>query len=336
MRIPVKHDRGGYDIILERGALIKATEYLPQNCRTLVVTDSGVPAQYARAAAAAADCAGVVTLPAGEATKSLDSYRALLSRMAEASLTRADCVIAVGGGVVGDLSGFAAATYMRGIGFYNIPTTLLSQVDSSIGGKVAVDMDGIKNIVGAFYQPRAVVIDPDVLATLDRRQFAAGLCEAIKMAATSDAELFGLIEASDDINSDIDRVIRGALMIKRAVVEADPEERGLRRVLNFGHTVGHAIEGMMGGEWLHGECVAAGMLPMCGDAVRERLRRVLKKYGLPTGLPAGTDAERLCDFMRHDKKAAHDGINVVTVDKIGSFEFVKMTPEEIAGRAETV
>ena len=123
MRIPVKHDRGGYDIILERDALIKAPEYLPQNCRTLVVTDSGVPAQYARAAAAAADCAGVVTLPAGEATKSLDSYRALLSRMAEASLTRGDCVIAVGGGVVGDLSGFAAATYMRGIGFYNIPTT---------------------------------------------------------------------------------------------------------------------------------------------------------------------------------------------------------------------
>mgnify|MGYP002764665143 FL=1 len=184
MRIPVKHDRGGYDIILERGALMKAAEYLPQDRRTLVVTDSGVPAQYARAAADATDCAGVVTLPAGEATKSLDSYRALLSRMAEAALTRADCVIAVGGGVVGDLSGFAAATYMRGIGFYNIPTTLLSQVDSSIGGKVAVDMDGIKNIVGAFYQPQAVVIDPDVLATLDRRQFAAGLCEAIKMAAT--------------------------------------------------------------------------------------------------------------------------------------------------------
>ena len=209
-------------------------------------------------------------------------------------------------------------------------------MDSSIGGKVAVDMDGIKNIVGAFYQPQAVVIDPDVLATLDRRQFAAGLCEAIKMAATSDAELFGLIESSGDINSDIDRVIRGALMIKRAVVEADPEERGLRRVLNFGHTVGHAIEGMMGGEWLHGECVAAGMLPMCGDAVRERLRRVLQKYGLPTGLPAETDAARLCDFMRHDKKAAHDGINVVTVDEIGSFEFVKMTPEEIAGRAVTI
>ena len=292
MRIPVKHDRGGYDIILERGALMKAAEYLPQDCRTLVVTDSGVPAQYARAAADATDCAGVVTLPAGEATKSLDSYRALLSRMAEAALTRGDCVIAVGGGVVGDLSGFAAATYMRGIGFYNIPTTLLSQVDSSIGGKVAVDMDGIKNIVGAFYQPQAVVIDPDVLATLDRRQFAAGLCEAIKMAATSDAELFGLIESSDDINSDIDRVIRGALMIKRAVVEADPEERGLRRVL--------------------------------------------QKYGLPTGLPAETDAARLCDFMRHDKKAAHDGINVVTVDEIGSFEFVKMTPEEIAGRAVTI
>ena len=327
MRIPVKHDRGGYDIILERGALMKAAEYLPQDCRTLVVTDSGVPAQYARAAADATDCAGVVTLPAGEATKSLDSYRALLSRMAEAALTRGDCVIAVGGGVVGDLSGFAAATYMRGIGFYNIPTTLLSQVDSSIGGKVAVDMDGIKNIVGAFYQPQAVVIDPDVLATLDRRQFAAGLCEAIKMAATSDAELFGLIESSDDINSDIDRVIRGALMIKRAVVEADPEERGLRRVLNFGHTVGHAIEGMMGGEWLHGECVALGMIPMCSENIRERVKNALHSVGLKTEYDY--DKEKVKEFLKHDKKASGKNVCIVRSDEIGTFRFENVSLSQL-------
>ena len=201
---------------------------------------------------------------------------------------------------------------------------------------IAVDMDGIKNIVGAFYQPREVMIDPDVLATLDRRQFAAGLCEAIKMAATCDAVLFGLIEDSRDIDADLDRVIHGALMIKRGVVENDPGERGLRRVLNFGHTVGHAVEGIMNGAWLHGECVAVGMLPMCGGAARKRLCAVLEKYGLPTELPREADAVRLCDFMRHDKKAAAGGINVVTVGEIGSFEFTKMTPEEIAGRAVTI
>ena len=180
------------------------------------------------------------------------------------------------------------------------------------------------------------MIDPDVLATLDRRQFAAGLCEAIKMAATCDAVLFGLIEDSRDIDADLDRVIHGALMIKRGVVENDPGERGLRRVLNFGHTVGHAVEGIMNGAWLHGECVAVGMLPMCGGAARKRLCAVLEKYGLPTELPREADAVRLCDFMRHDKKAAAGGINVVTVGEIGSFEFTKMTPEEIAGRAVTI
>lgn len=334
MRIPVKHDRGGYDIILERGALMKAAEYLPQDRRTLVVTDSGVPAQYARAAADATDCAGVVTLPAGEATKSLDSYRALLSRMAEAALTRGDCVIAVGGGVVGDLSGFAAATYMRGIGFYNIPTTLLSQVDSSIGGKVAVDFEGYKNLVGAFYPPRAVLIDPDTLHTLPPRQIANGLAEAVKMSLTSDPVLFALFETAD-AGENIDQIIEASLRIKRQVVEQDEKEGGLRKILNFGHTLAHAIESECGMTTLyHGECVALGMLPMCAPAVRQRLLPVLERLGLPTTFSG--EKERLIDAMRHDKKLAGGDITVVYVPAVGQWELQTLPFDVFADRIREV
>lgn len=319
-----------YDIVLERGALKQLDAYLPRAGKALIVTDDGVPSQYARAAAAACEESMIVTLPQGERTKNLDNHRYLLSRMLQAGFTRSDRVIAVGGGVIGDLAGFAAAVYMRGIAFYNLPTTLLSQVDSSIGGKVAVDMDGVKNIVGAFYPPRKVVIDPDVLRTLDARQVSAGLAETIKMAATSDAALFQRLEESQSLDCDLDAFIEGSLRIKKSVVEQDPLETGLRRVLNFGHTIGHAIESAMKGSWLHGECVAAGMLPMCSPAVRARLAGVLEHYRLPTHTDCAP--EQLIAFMAHDKKAAGDSVTTVCVDEIGSFAFRKMSLSEIAER----
>ena len=327
MILPVKHSGGGYDIVLERGALGHIADYLPQNGKALVVTDDGVPQEYAHTVASALPDATIVTLPHGEASKSLENFGLLLSRMLELSFHRTDAVIAVGGGVVGDLAGFAASAYMRGIDFYNIPTTLLSQVDSSIGGKVAVDMGGVKNVVGAFYQPRRVIVDPNVLATLDKRQQLAGLAEAIKMAATSDAALFERIERGDALGADLEVVIEGALRIKRDVVERDTKEQSLRRVLNFGHTVGHAIESEKKGEWLHGECVAVGMLPMCSSLVRARLSAVLSAYGLPTGVTC--DKKELLDFVRHDKKASGNGVTVVCVEEIGSFEFRTLGVEEI-------
>ena len=170
MIVPVKTDTWNYDIVLEPGAIKKAGELLNLNRRVLVVTDSGVPAQYAETVAAQCSEAAIVTIPQGEQSKCFDELRHLLSEMLDKSFTRVDCVVAVGGGVVGDLSGFAASCYMRGVDFYNIPTTLLSQVDSSIGGKTAIDFGGVKNIVGAFYQPKKVIIDPEVLETLSRRQ----------------------------------------------------------------------------------------------------------------------------------------------------------------------
>lgn len=332
MIVPVKTDTWNYDIVLEPGAIKNAGELLNLNRRVLVVTDSGVPAQYAETVAAQCGEAAIVTIPQGEQSKCFDELRHLLSEMLDKSFTRGDCVVAVGGGVVGDLSGFAASCYMRGVDFYNVPTTLLSQVDSSIGGKTAIDFGGVKNIVGAFYQPKKVIIDPEVLETLSRRQLMAGLAEAIKMAATNDAELFELIENSADLTADLPQIIYRALMIKKNVVEQDPRETGLRKVLNFGHTIGHAVESFNAGKLLHGECVALGMIPMSGDNAAARIKSVLEKYGLPSRI--GQSAEELMPFLKHDKKMASDGIAAVIVDEIGSFRLCRMSADEILSRLE--
>ena len=327
MIISVKTELGGYDIILERGILSSVSKYCDTTKKALIVTDSGVPEQYAKTVAQQFPKSIVKTIPQGETSKSFDTYKELLSVMCENEFTRSDCVIAVGGGVVGDLSGFCASTYMRGITFYNIPTTLLSQVDSSIGGKTAVDFCGYKNIVGAFYQPKGVFIDPDVLKTLPDRQLNNGLAESIKMAATSDPVLFDILE-NGNAYDDIDTVIERSLLIKKAVVEEDEKEMGLRKVLNFGHTAAHAIESATGlSDLLHGECVAIGMMAFSSPDVRQRLERVLGKYSLPTTIESGDKA--ILEALRHDKKAEAKGVNVVYVNEIGSFEFKLIGYDEL-------
>lgn len=327
MIIPVELKNESYEIVLGRGVLDKAGEHLNLERKALIVTDSGVPATYALRIADQCREADIVTVPAGENSKSLMFFQNLLSQMLAKSFTRKDCVVAVGGGVVGDLSGFAAACYMRGVDFYNIPTTLLSQVDSSIGGKTAVDLDGVKNIVGAFYQPKKVLIDPDVLKTLDKRQFAAGLAESIKMSVTSDKDLFELIRDTEDINKDIDTVIERSLLIKKDVVEKDPKENGLRKILNFGHTIGHAIESESVGRMLHGECVALGMICMCSEEVRKELKATLEKHGLPTSYSA--DASRLMPYILHDKKSGEGSISAVFSDSIGTYRMHDIDETEV-------
>lgn len=332
MVIPVSLGAQSYDITVEPGVLSRAGELLNLDRRVLVVTDSGVPRGYAEAVADCCRQAQICTLPAGESSKNPDSYTRLLREMLGMEMDRGDCVVAVGGGMVGDLAGFAAATYMRGIDFYNIPTTLLSQVDSSIGGKTAVDLDGVKNIVGAFHQPRAVLIDTDTLATLPRREIAAGLAESVKMATTCDAELLSRIENGTDLAAELPEIITRSLAIKARVVEQDPGEKGLRRVLNFGHTIGHAIESCARGALLHGECVALGMLPMCSSALRPRLTKILEKCGLPTRTEF--TAGDLMPYLLHDKKARAGAVTVVWVEQPGSFRLETRTPEEILKRWE--
>ena len=296
-----------YDIVIERGALQKAGEYL-----------DGV----------------IVTVPQGEDSKSIPTFSALLSRMLKEGFSRKDAVVAVGGGVVGDLSGFVAASYMRGIDFYNIPTTVLSQVDSSIGGKTAVNLDGIKNIVGAFYQPKKVLVDLDLLATLDDRLVSEGLAEALKMGLTSDTELFKLFEKGN-INGSMDEIITRSLTIKKNVVEQDEKEQGLRKILNFGHTIGHGIEAFEERHGLyHGECVAIGMIPMVCEELRPRLIRVLESLRLPITVEAEPD--KIFEAMKHDKKSAGDRVTVVTVPKPGQFEMKEISFKEIYPLIKTI
>lgn len=327
MTVKMNLGKNSYDIVVERGALQSAGVLFNLNRKVLIITDDGVPEEYSRCIAARCKEAFIQCVPQGEESKGFDTYRRLLSFLLEKGFTRTDCVVAVGGGVVGDLSGFVAASFMRGIDFYNVPTTLLSQIDSSIGGKVAINLDGIKNIVGAFYQPKKVLIDPDVLKTLPPRQISNGLAEAIKMSLTSDAELFRLFE-NEDIQTHMDEIIVRSLEIKRSVVEQDETEKGLRKILNFGHTIGHGIESSGNLKDLyHGECVALGMIPMCSDAVKARLIPVLQKAGLPTEISVDTDS--ILRAMSHDKKFDGDTVTVVLVNTPGEFEMKKLTTDDL-------
>lgn len=329
MKLRLETKETACDIIVERGILSEAGRLLDLKRKVLVVTDSKVPAEYSEAVCRSCRLSGgtpyLMVIPQGEKSKNLRVFEDICRRLLEEGFNRNDCIAAVGGGVTGDLSGFAAACYMRGIDFYNIPTTLLSQVDSSIGGKTAVDFEGVKNIIGAFHQPKGVLIDPDVLKTLDERQLACGCAEIIKMAVTFDAELFDDIE-KNGIMSDVEKYISRALGIKAGVVEADEKENGLRKALNYGHTLGHGIES--NSELYHGEAVALGMLPMCEDKeLRSRLTSVIKNHNLPVDTAA--DVKKVVADAMHDKKSIDDKVVTVKLIKAGSFRFEVMTADEL-------
>lgn len=316
-----------YDIIIEKDCLKKAATYLNLNRKVLVITDSGVPSEYAQTVKDAALDGYVYTFNQGEENKCFDTYKEILTFLIDKSFTRTDCIVAVGGGVVGDLSGFVAATFMRGIDFYNIPTTLLSQVDSSIGGKTAIDFNNVKNIIGAFYQPKKVLIDSNTLLTLDNRLLNEGLAEAIKMAATFNKDLFKTIKEANNLLDIIDEVIIESLKIKKAVVEEDPFEKGVRKVLNFGHTIGHGIEASLNGDLYHGECVALGMMFFTSKEVKKELKETLMKYNLPVSYDF--NKEIVFDYIKHDKKAIGDLINVVYCLKLGTYEIKKIAVKDI-------
>lgn len=323
----VKTSTGIYPIIFENGGLKKAGRHFHLNRKALVVTDAGVPESYAKGLLSMCREGVLFTLPQGEEAKSLYYFEQLQKTMLEHSFTRKDCVVAVGGGVVGDAAGFAAACYMRGIDFYNVPTTVLSQVDSSIGGKTAVNLEGVKNIVGCFYPPKRVLIDGELLQTLAKRQVSNGYAEIIKIALTRDADLFEMLEELPAFEK-MDEAIRRAVLLKQEVVEQDEREQSLRKVLNFGHTLGHGIEALQGkGGLYHGECVALGMLPMCSPDVRARLKKVLEKYKLPTHIKVNSEA--VIDKVMHDKKREGDAISVVYCHKAGDFSFEQKTREQL-------
>ena len=269
----------------------------------------------------------LIELPDGEAHKTVSTVQSILDRLVESKAGRDVTIVALGGGVVGDIAGFAAACYMRGVAFVQVPTTLLAQVDSSVGGKTGVNHPGGKNLVGAFHQPRSVIIDTDTLSTLPDREFRAGLAEVIKYGAIADTEFLGWLE--DNMATLLGRdpealalAIRRSCEIKAAVVAEDEREAGKRALLNFGHTFGHAIENTVGyGEWLHGEAVAAGMLMAAAmsdieDAERQRLTSLVEAAGLPVDPPAA-GAANLREAMKLDKKVQSNTIRLVLLRRLG-------------------
>lgn len=322
MKLHIDLIENGYDIILEHGALQHVSDYINLARKVLIITDDGVPETYARTLAAQCKESCIHVIKQGEDSKSFPVFQELCEVLLQHKFSRKDCVIALGGGVVGDLSGFVAASYMRGIDFIQIPTTTLSQIDSSIGGKVAINLHEVKNIIGAFYQPKMVIIDPDTLLTLPKRHYINGLVEAIKAGLIYDASLFELFEQGD-IDKHLDTIIYKALCVKKDVVEKDEKELGLRKILNFGHTIGHAIESYYHlSDYLHGECVALGMLYFIDDeALKQRLLSLYKRLGIASTV--SYDCEQVYETLCRDKKAGDGSVTIVKVSQLGQAQLIE-------------
>lgn len=284
----------------------------------------------------------VAEVPAGEKSKSLAMVATLYRDMAAAGLDRHSCVVALGGGVIGDLAGFAAATWLRGIDVIQVPTTLLAMVDSSIGGKTGVNLPVGKNLVGAFYQPRAVLADPLVLATLPKRDIRSGMAEVIKTGIIADAALFEFVEANADRcrtgeSDSMSRCIVDSAACKARVVSADEREGGLRAILNYGHTAGHAVEKAAGYRRLrHGEAVAIGMVAaarigvtigVTPSVVAQRIEDLVETMGLPARVPGGIGVDQLLSTMSLDKKAKGGSVKWVMARDIGTVETNVTIPE---------
>ena len=327
-QLKVNIPNNSYTITIGKNLLKDVDKYFNVNRKILIVTDDNIPLEYINCVKPSIKECYVLTINHGEKNKNFSNYQKILQRLIEYNFTRVDAIIAIGGGVIGDMAAFAASTYMRGIDFYNIPTTLLSQVDSSIGGKTAIDFMNVKNIVGTFYQPKAVLIDIDTLKSLPERELNSGLVESIKMAATFNKKLFEYLKTAPSILENADRIIFQSLLIKKDVVEKDEKESSLRKVLNFGHTIGHAIEESLNLKYLHGECVGVGMLYFASSHVKRDIKELLIKYNLPVELEY--DKNSVIELIKHDKKSNSDTISTIHVNEIGAYEIKNMTINEIA------
>ena len=352
-RLDVNAPNGRYEIQAQRGILRNMDAILPllEGGAAAIITDDTARGLYGERLKADLEAAGVrcmiFSFPAGERSKNHATLCAAYGALMEQGMTRKDTIIALGGGVVGDLAGFAAATLLRGVPFIQIPTTLLAQVDSSVGGKVAVDIPAGKNLVGAFYQPRRVLIDPDTLATLPQRQLACGIGEMIKHGAIASRSLWDEM-ASMPAGALLDRASRLVVencRIKAGYVEADPLDRGLRMTLNFGHTLGHALEKRMGyGTLTHGEAVALGMEAMTrwGEAwgvtepgTHQAMAAMLQKWGLPDRAPEDA-ASLMLQEAGYDKKASGSQITLVALKRLGEAVLLPMERETLRQRMEAL
>jgi 3-dehydroquinate synthase len=343
----------GYEITIEPGALSLAAEKITRELspsRVAVIADANVSRLYGEKLAADLRATGseafLLPFPAGENSKRLEQLSLLYDQLFEHGLDRKSVIVALGGGVTGDLAGFVAATFMRGVRFVQIPTSLLAQVDSSSGGKTGVNHPLGKNLIGSFHQPSMVIADPETLRTLPKEELLSGLAEVVKHGVIRDEKYFALIEekAENILALDMEaltQVVDGSCRIKGAVVAQDEREGGVRALLNFGHTFGHAYETLSGFAIRHGEAVAIGMIAACRlaeevtgleEAVRMRLAAVLGKLGLPIS-PPDYPAEKLLEAMRGDKKTERGVIRFVLPEKIGSARVAAVSDEKAIMRA---
>lgn len=328
-----------YDILIERGLINNAGQYIKNVTnaqKAFLITDTNVEKFYAEKVLTSLKNNGfdtdIFVYEAGEKRKTLSTISDMYSRMADFNMSRKDIVVALGGGVCGDMAGFAAATYMRGINFVQIPTSLLAQVDSSVGGKTGVDIAQGKNLVGAFLQPILVLIDPDTLSTLPEYYINDGMAEVIKYGCIKDSGLFKTLENENALDI-IDDVIERCVSIKRDVVSRDEKESGERMLLNFGHTLGHSLEKIYNFDGLsHGQAVAIGMVMITSASEKaditengstERIINLCKKYNLPVSDTA--DIKEIVKFCANDKKAGGGSVNLVLLKKIGE-SFIRKTP----------
>ncbi|HLO33173.1 MAG TPA: 3-dehydroquinate synthase [Anaerolineales bacterium] len=334
---------GEYDVLVQKveqvGQLL--SERLLQN--PIIVTDDRVVQLHAQSVLTSLRRAGftpkIITAPAGEAHKNLNTLQQLWHEFLEAGLDRKSTVIALGGGVIGDLAGFAASTYMRGIPWVGMPTTLLAMVDASLGGKTGFDLPEGKNLIGSFYPPQLVLADPQVLKTLPEREFISGLAEVVKHGIVADPELFNLCARGlDCVKAELERIVTGGMAVKLKIIEEDPYEKGFRAALNLGHTVGHAVELVSRFQLRHGEAVAIGMVAEARLAERlgtanlglsEMIGRVLSGLGLPTQIPKELSRMEIIRAMRVDKKKNAKAIRFALPVEIGKVELVDVANLEV-------
>ena len=338
--ISVKLAASSYPIVIGapmRDLPVHLKKWARPPSKVLVVTHPSLKPPFGKTLAQSLERSGIraafAAIPEGEKTKNLETVRSLYQKCLEEKLDRSSAILALGGGVAGDIAGFLAATYLRGIGLIQVPTTLLAMVDSSIGGKTGVDLAGAKNYVGAFYQPKLVWIDPSVLKKLPRREMSNGMAEMIKYGVIADRSLFGILEKNTPEITDLDpillsRIIALCARIKARVVSEDEKEtKGLREILNFGHTWGHAIEAYTGyGTYKHGEAISIGMraagsmaekLGLWDPGERLRLENILRAAGLPLRLKKKLPSAPLLAVLRRDKKNRHGKLRFVLPVKIG-------------------
>jgi 3-dehydroquinate synthase len=329
-----------YDVIIGQGLISRIGEIVKEQlglCKICIITDDTVDALYGEKTVKSFTEFGYdvekIVIPHGEQSKNATNLFDIVNKLAEMRFTRKDMLVALGGGVVGDLTGFCAATYMRGIRFVQVPTTLLAAVDSSVGGKTAVDLPAGKNLFGAFWQPSLVICDTDTLDTLSKEIYADGTAEIIKYGMICDCQLFETVSKGA---WDREKVISRCVELKRDVVNRDEFENGLRQILNYGHTFGHAVETLSNFNLTHGTCVAIGMCMICralvkkgemDNSVYEKLKNSLKNNNLPTEYEC--DTNELFEIVGGDKKRAGNAINLIVVKNIGEAEIIKMELDEI-------